>query len=434
MQVDFKQINTVSKEITIQVPAEVVAKAWEKHLRKTARDAEVPGFRKGKAPLAMVERMYADRMEEYFVQESVADYFDAASKEYDITYLLFPDVKDVKWERGSDMVIKIEIEHEPEIDITQTDGLTVPYEAITVESEVERNLNELVQQNGRVVDVDEAMENDSVEVEYTLTIADTQIKLNATLYAGENPVSRALPELIGKKTGDVVEAELNGASIKLTSRKPSLELDNETMYPLSVMVNSISRVQYPTVNDDFARDMEFDSLAAMQAKMAAELSLITEHKDINAQNNAIIGKLFMDNKFDFPMKTINYLANQEAEKSPYPEYRQYIEYQYQMKVMQEMVGIYVLNNLRSKVEIEISDEMLEDYIKHEAIIADNTVEAFKEHNAEEIVNDEFLIGAKNYFILRKMAETANFVMPEPEAKEEIEDAVLIDQDPESPAE
>lgn len=434
MQVDFKQINAVSKEITIQVPAEVVAKAWEKHLRKTARDAEVPGFRKGKAPLAMVERMYADRMEEYFVQESVADYFDAASKEYDITYLLFPDVKDVKWERGSDMVIKIEIEHEPEIDITQTDGLTVPYEAITVESEVERNLNELVQQNGRVVDVDEAMENDSVEVEYTLTIADTQIKLNATLYAGENPVSRALPELIGKKTGDVVEAELNGTSIKLTSRKPSLELDNETMYPLSVMVNSISRVQYPTVNDDFARDMEFDSLAAMQAKMAAELSLITEHKDINAQNNAIIGKLFMDNKFDFPMKTINYLANQEAEKSPYPEYRQYIEYQYQMKVMQEMVGIYVLNNLRSKVEIEISDEMLEDYIKHEAIIADNTVEAFKENNAEEIVNDEFLISAKNYFILRKMAETANFVMPEPEAKEEIEDAVLIDQDPESPAE
>ncbi|MCD8480928.1 MAG: hypothetical protein LRZ88_12460 [Candidatus Cloacimonetes bacterium] len=278
MQVDFNAINAVTKEITIQVPAADVAVAWEKHLRKTARSAEVPGFRKGKAPLAMVERLYAERTTEYFLQDCVNDYFDAAAKEHDINYLLFPDVKDVQWEKGTDMTIKIEIEHEPHLEFKQLEGLKVPYTPISLDDEIDKNLEELKNQNGRVVDVEEAIENDHVDVEYTLKIGGEEIKLSASLFAGENPEARALPELIGKKTGDVIEAELSGMSIKVTSRNTALDLDNATKYPVSVMVNAISRMQYPELNDDFAKDMEFDSMQALRAKLAEDMRLANENK------------------------------------------------------------------------------------------------------------------------------------------------------------
>ncbi|KAF5040608.1 Trigger factor [anaerobic digester metagenome] len=435
MQVDFNAINAVTKEITIQVPAAEVEKSWEQHLRKTARSAEVPGFRKGKAPLAMVERMYADRIKEYFLQDSVNDYFEVAAKEHDINYLLFPDVKDVQWEKGSDMLIKIEIEHEPEMEFKQLDNLKVPHTPISLEEEIDRNLEEMKNQNGRVIDVDIAAENDHVDVAYTLTLNAEELKLNASLFAGTTPETRAIEELIGKKTGDVIETELSGMAIKLTSRNSSLSLDNDDMYPVSIMVNSISRMQYPELDDDFAKDMEFDSMAAMRAKLAEDMRLANEHKNLDAQNFAIVSKLFIDNKFDLPMKTINYLAAKEAEQSPHAQYRQYLEYQYRMQISQELITMYVLKNLRKVVDLEITDAMTEEYITHEAILADNTVEAYKGRKKDEIASDDYRDGVRNFFILRKLAETADFFVPEPEAEENaVEDAMLVDEEPETPKE
>ncbi|MDD2543092.1 MAG: trigger factor [Candidatus Cloacimonetes bacterium] len=429
MQVELKAINSVTTEVNIQVPSSEVEQSWEKHLRKTARNAEVPGFRKGKAPLSMVERAYADRIKEYFLQDSVNEYFETAAKEHNLEYLLFPDVKDVQWEKGQDMMIKIELEHEPVVSFKQLDGLKVPYHPVSLDEEVSRYLEELRNQNARVVDVEEAIENDHIDVEYTLSLNAEELQLNASLFAGDNPETRAIPELIGKKTGDILDTELKGKMIKLTSRNSSVTLDNDTLYPVKVMVNSISRMQYPELDDDFAKDMEFESMEAMKTKIADDMRLVNEHKNLNVENFSIIGKLFIDNRFDLPKKTIDYLADKEAENSPHPEYRQYLKYQYQMQISQDLINMYILRNLRQNMPQEISAEMMEEYFKHSAILEDITVEAYKEKHKDEISEEDFSQNVQNYFILRKLAETADFYIPEPEEqKDEIEDAQLVEEE------
>ena len=417
MQVDFNAINAVTKEINITIPAEDAEKAWTKYLRKAAKQVDVPGFRKGKAPLSLIERMYSDSLKDYFFKDSVSDFFDQATQEHQINYLLFPDVKDVQWEKGSEMTIKVEIEHEPELEFKQLDNLDVPHNPITLESEVDKYLEELRQQGGRVIDVEEAIENDHLEVELSIQVGDEKITANANMFAGSNPPRRALPELIGKKTGDVVEAKMDGSSIKLIAQDAKIDLDNDEQYALSIMVNSVSRVQYPELDDDFARDMEFEDMAAMRTKISEDMRLANEHKNIDIKNYAIVGKLYVDNKFDLPNKTIEYLATQEAEKHPMKEYHQFLQYQYRMQISQEMVTMYILNSLRKQVEIEITSEMTEEYIEHEAILADMTVAAYKEKNKEELASDGYKLGVQNYFILRKLAETANYFIPEPEETE-----------------
>jgi len=417
VQVDFNAINAVTKEINITIPAEDAEKAWTKYLRKAAKQVDVPGFRKGKAPLSLIERMYSDSLKDYFFKDSVSDFFDQATQEHQINYLLFPDVKDVQWEKGSEMTIKVEIEHEPELEFKQLDNLDVPHNPITLESEVDKYLEELRQQGGRVIDVEEAIENDHLEVELSIQVGDEKITANANMFAGSNPPRRALPELIGKKTGDVVEAKMDGSSIKLIAQDAKIDLDNDEQYALSIMVNSVSRVQYPELDDDFARDMEFEDMAAMRTKISEDMRLANEHKNIDIKNYAIVGKLYVDNKFDLPNKTIEYLATQEAEKHPMKEYHQFLQYQYRMQISQEMVTMYILNSLRKQVEIEITSEMTEEYIEHEAILADMTVAAYKEKNKEELASDGYKLGVQNYFILRKLAETANYFIPEPEETE-----------------
>ena len=73
--------------------------------------------------------------------------------------------------------------------------------------------------------------------------------------------------------------------------------------------------------------------------------------------------------------------------------------------------------------------MLFRSLTHRAILEDHTVEAYKEKYKEEIGNENFDIGVKNYFILRQLAETANYFIPEPEAEEtEIPEAETLPVD------
>ncbi|MDD3103790.1 MAG: trigger factor [Candidatus Cloacimonetes bacterium] len=433
MQVDFNAINAVTKEITITVASEEVSKAWDKYLSKAARKLEVAGFRKGKAPLKLIERVHGDSLQERFLQDRVSDYFTKASEEHEIKYLLFPDVKDVDWEKGSDMIIKIEIEHEPALDFKQLDNLDVPHNPILLDDEVNKYLEELKQQSGVVIDVEKAEPTDLVEVELTLKLPDEDIVKNASFFAGEEPARRALPELIGKGIGDTLETELEGTNIKLVCQDSNVNIDNEESYPVKLMVNSISRMQLPELNDDFAKDMEFDSMQAMRAKIADDMRLANQHKNIDAKNYYIVGKLFEDNQFELPMKTIEYLAHEEAQKYGDSPQLMYIEYQLRMKISQELVEMYILSNLRNKIEITVTDEMRQEYLTHRAILEDHTVEAFKEKYKDEIAAGDFEIGVKNYFILRKLAETANFFVQEPEAEEqEIPEAEIESVEEEQP--
>jgi FKBP-type peptidyl-prolyl cis-trans isomerase (trigger factor) len=422
VQVEFNAINAVTKEININVPPEKVNKAYERYLRKAAKDVSIPGFRKGKAPLNMVERLHAETLKDYFYKEYVDEIFAEVTAEHDIHFLLFPEVKDITWEKGSDMLIKIEVEHEPVIEFKQLEGLSVPHNPHLLEGEVEKYINDLVMDNGRVIDVETAIADDDVEMEISFKHGGETYTRTAHLYAGSGVNNSSLEELVGCKTGDKLETELPGKAIILGTKDGALPLEHEFKYKCEIMVNSVTRMQYPAIDDEFAKDLDFDTLEQMKAKIADDMRLKNEHVNINIDNFSIIGKLFVDNNFALPEKTIEYLAEQEAEKVDNPEYRKFYVYQYRMQIAQEMISMYVMSNLRKAMPMEVSEEMMEEYIIHEAIMEDISAEAFKETNKEELSKEEFRLAAQNYFILRKMASTCDFVIAEDTEPEEIPEA------------
>lgn len=426
MQVEFNQINAVTKEINITVPADVANKAFEKYLRKASRDISVPGFRKGKAPLPMVERMHADTIKDYFMKDYVDEVFDEVAREHEIHFLLFPEVKDLSWEKGGDMTIKVEVEHEPSLEFKQLEGLSVPHQPQLLDDEVAKYLDGLLKENGHIIDVETAIEDDQVLAEISFKHGSDSFTKTGTLFAGTGMHNRSLPELVGCKTGDELEVKLPGKTIMLVTMDASTNLEKEFMYSCKVMVNSVSRMQYPELDDEFAKDMEFDSLEQMKAKIAEDMKLKNEHININIDNYAVITKLFVDNNFELPHKTIEYLAEQEAGKIEVPEYKKFYVYQYRMQIAQEMVSMYIMNNLRKAIPMEVSPEMMEEYIIHEAILEDKSAEAFKEAYKGEIESEQYMQAAKNYYILRQIAASCDFFIPEPEASPEIPETEALE--------
>lgn len=428
MNVELKAINAVTTEIKILVPADEATSKWNKHLVKYGKKVEIAGFRKGKAPFHMVERLYSAHALESFYHQMVDDYFEAAVKQENLEYLLFPDVKDIDWEKGKDLEMTIEIEHEPAIEFKQLDNLRVPYTPITLESEVDLYLEKLRKENTRIVDAEEAANEDTVDVEYTMNINDEARVMNGTVQAGGELPNRSIPELIGKKTGDVIQKDLSGMMIKLSTRDSSLALDNDAMFPVSIMINSIRHNQIPELDDDFAKDLEFDSLDAMKAKIADEMREANTARELNNQFGAIMTKLYVDNQFDLPKKTIEYLAEREAENEPNEAYRQYLEYQYRIQLSQELMGMYLKKVLRAQLNIEVTPELTEEYIKHLAILEDISPEAYKEANKDDIAAEEFKMAVENYGAFMQLIQTAEFYIHDPatEAEETVEEAELVE--------
>lgn len=415
MQVEIKPINKVTKEVSITLNADRAEKEYLKSLNKAARNIQIQGFRKGKAPLNMVDRMYRDTIVEYFYKDIVDTAFDEAVKEHNISYLLMPEVKDIQWERGTEMKIVIELEHEPELTLNIPDHMDVPYQPLSIEDEVKKALENIAKENATVIDVEVSEDNDMLECELTLDPQGSKQVFTVRLFAGTSIPRRSFTELIGKKTGDVVQLNIQGNSLKLLTRENLADLDNETEYPCEVMINSVMRHSIPKVDDDFAKDMEFENLAAMEAKLAEDMRRPIDHRNLDIENSAIVSKLYIDNQFDLPTKTIEYLAAQQAERIEQVEYRKYYEYQYKMQYAQELVNVNILKALKQQIELEITDAMKDDYIEHEAALNNISAEAYIEKNRDKVESADFMDEVLAYNLLRHLATKCSFFIPEPEA-------------------
>ncbi len=417
MQVEIKEINGVSKQISLRVEPERVDQSYQIYLAKAARSLEVPGFRKGKAPLAMVQKAHGERIRDYFEKDFIDEIFYEAATEYDIHFLLAPEVKELTWIPGSEMTILFEIEHEPKVEFVQLSGLQIPRREILLEDEVERFIAELAKEQAVVIDVDVAEANDQVNLELSFDLDGEAQTHTVEMIAGEEYPQRSLAALSGTRTGDRLNAELTGKQLKLLCKDSELALDNDAAYPCALEVNSISRYSVPAIDDEFAKDMDFADMAEMRAKIGEDLRLKVEHRNLEIENSAIIVKLFTDNKFPLPPKTLRYILEDEL-KNADPRIRDLLFQYYAQNLVQEMTSLYIMQALRKQQELELTDALLEQYIEHLAILDDVSAGAFKEKEADRIASDDFRIAATNFHILRDLAAANDFIeapdQPEPE--------------------
>ncbi len=414
MQTEFKQIDATTKEIILTVEPERVDAAYQKYLQKAAKQLEVPGFRKGKAPLNMVTRLYSEKIQEHFEQDFVDEAFTEAAKEHDIHFLLYPEVKDLDWQPGSEMEITFEIEHEPAVEFSQLENLQVPSLAHELDKEVDKFILNLAKEHTTVQDVEVADGGDMLEGHFSFDNNGQPYTRQTAVYAGDEEVADFPERMIGAKTGDKFEAKLKGSQIKkIVPFDPELDPEAEQVFACSFEVSSISRNNIPDVDDEFAKDMDFADMAEMRAKIADDLRPRVEHANYDGENSAILGKLYQDNQFPLPSKTLRYIVGQELNNID-EKLREVLQQYVVQRAIQDMINMYLLGALQKQSGLELTDEMIDSYVEHQAVLKDMNPAAYREENSEDIAEENFRDAALNYQILRGIAASSVFVEPEPE--------------------
>lgn len=244
-----------------------IAHAYE-HI---AQDVQIPGFRKGKVPAPIIDqRVGRGAVIEHAVNEGLDGFFRAAVAEHDVKLLGRPSADIVEWpaekDFSGDLVVDIETDVRPEIEVPELEGLTVEVDAIEAdENAVNEELDKLRARFGTLVTVDRpAAKGDFVELDLVAKIADAEIDraegVSYEVGSGE----------LLEGTDEAIESLTAGEDTTFTSKLIGGEHAGEDA-EVSVTVKAVKERELPEADDDFAQmASEFDTIAELRDSLGEQ--------------------------------------------------------------------------------------------------------------------------------------------------------------------
>ena len=304
-------------KLTIEVSAEEFEKACEKAYQKNKNKINVQGFRKGKAPRSVIEKMYgAAVFYEDAANELIPDAYAEAAKESGLDIVSRPEIDVVQIEKGKDFIFTAEVAVKPEVELGQYKGVEVEKAPVEVtDAEVEAELNRVREQNSRMITVD-----DRAIADGDLANIDYEGFCDGVPFAGGKDTGYDLAigshsfidtfeeQLIGKNIGDEVEV-----NVTFPTEYHAAELAGKPAM-FKVKVNGIKVKELPELDDDFAQDVsEFDTLDEYKNDLKATLLERKEKEAKAVKEEAVIDKIIEGAKMEIPEPMITNTVGQMAE-------------------------------------------------------------------------------------------------------------------------
>jgi trigger factor len=292
-----------TREIAIDVPAEDVSKAFRNTTREYQKFARIPGFRPGKVPESVIKRRYAAEIRKDVIDHLLPERFNQAVREVGVAPVGQPQVTELTVEDGSPLHVKAVFEFIPDFSIEGYKDVTVPKPSSEVtEEEFEREIGGIRQSHATIepVEEDRAIEDgDWVQITYGGRI---EGEPDAAPVTGED----TLVEIGGKDTVEAFSSVLRGA-------RPGQELKAEVIYPedyaekklagktvaYEVEVKAIKKRTVPELDDDFAKEMSYESLDELKSFIRDRMKARKRRAVENETKEKLMAALA--DRFQFPV-------------------------------------------------------------------------------------------------------------------------------------
>ena len=293
--------NEVKLEITVE--AEKFENAIKKVYFKNAKYFNIPGFRKGKAPQAIVEKYYGKEIfyEDAF-NEIAGDEYENAIEESKLEVVGKPQVDIVTMEKGQDLVFTAVVAVKPEVELGKYKGIEIEKIEYNVkESDIENNLKQMQEKNSRVISVETPVENGNIAVIDFEGFVDGKAFEGgkAENYSLEIGSGSFIPgfedQVIGMKIDE--EKDIN---VKFPDEYFSKDLAGKDA-TFKVKLHEIKKKELPELDDEFAKDVsEFDTLKELKDSIKERLEKENEQKTKYEKEDAVIKAVTENMKVDIP--------------------------------------------------------------------------------------------------------------------------------------
>jgi trigger factor len=382
---------TCRRELDLEIPAEEVSKAMERVAKEFARIANVPGFRRGKAPISLIRRRFADDIKGEVLQSLVPERVEKAVAEQKLTPVSQPQVDKLDYAEGQPLKFRAVFEVLPDFELGNYKDLELEMPAMEITDEdVMKGLEEMRERAAAFAPIEgRAVENGDF----------VQLKLLGTPAGGGEPLQAdsVLCHIGAEETMAAFNENLRGAKagehknfdVVYPADYPDAKLAGKT-YHYAAEVLGIKKKKLPDLNDEFAKDVsDAATLDELKKKVRENLEHQRDHKHKELLHEKVLAALVKLHDFPVPEALVEHQMDVRLERVVRSLAAQGVDpravnvdwvtlrRRQQERAADDVKAELIVDRIASKESIEVNDQEIDRELEHVAGPSGESAEAIR---------------------------------------------------------
>ena len=368
-------------ELQFSIDAETFKAAVNNAFKREGKKYAIPGFRKGKAPRHMIEKMYGSDIFHYdAVNDLFPEAYEAAVKEAKIDVVGRPDPEVVSMSEADGVVLKVKVAVKPEVELGEYAGLTVTKEAKNVnEADVDAEVKRMQDRNGRLLTREGVAENgDTVDIDFEGFVDGKAFEggkaEHYSLVLGSGSFIPGFEDqVVGHSAGE--EFDVN---VKFPEEYGAAELAGKDA-TFKIKLHEVKYKELPALDDDFAKDVsEYDTLDELKDSIRNNIKTNLDKQAEQKVENDLMDQVIANMKADIPDSMVDSRIDELVQDFEYRISQQGLKLADYLKYM----GMNI-EQFRAQFK-EQADKQVKMRLAMEAIVAKEGITASDEEFEEEV--------------------------------------------------
>jgi trigger factor len=399
---EVERISNCKVKLTVKIEESDLEPIRQEEIKKIRREVQIPGFRKGKAPLGLIMRQYKDMIEAYTVDSALNKYFPQAEEENGLTIVGTPELKKVDRDDDNNLVAAIEAETYPEVEIKKVNGLEVTRDKYVItDKAIEDTIDRLRREKAEVVTVEDAPAEEGM-----ILVADMQ------------ELDEKGEEIEGKKYNDI-EIRLGEGKFdpelekQLVGVKTDEEREITKVYPddfpqkdyagkkevFKVHIKKIQKEILPELTEEFIEELNLNVKTPEELRKLTREQMENQYKSESEKrfNDDITMLLLQENPFDVPDVLVDnyldYVVKDVKSKNPQIKEDEIREY-YRADALNALKWRYFSDQYAKDNDIKVDDSDMEKF--YEELKDEKMVKLYKSDSRYEDAVKEDILNKKIY--------------------------------------
>ncbi len=308
-QIKIEDAGPATKKVSVEIPEDRIKTKLQEQLKDLRREAAIPGFRPGHAPVKLIEKRFGSDIKDQVRRSLISESYEQAVEKNKLQVLGEPEFADptaLNLPDSGPLTYSFEVEVQPEINLPDLAGIAVKKPKIEVKDEnVEQAMNNLREQQGTLVPV----EDRGVEAKDYIT-ADVHIKLDGNVVAHQHDAQLvARPARIGGIEVADFEKQIQGAKSgetrTINTKAPESHVTEAIRgkdVAIEVTIKDIKKLELIEITPEFLTDLGFESEAELREALREQMVERIDYDIAQAQREQISKYLAENTSFELPAK------------------------------------------------------------------------------------------------------------------------------------
>ncbi|MBL7214799.1 MAG: trigger factor [Phycisphaerae bacterium] len=401
--VTISEVGPCKKKVEIEIPAETIHAKLDEKYGELKKDAVVPGFRKGRAPIRLLEKRFGTDVSKQVKLELLVAASEAAIKDNEINTLGEPDIdhEAIELPQEGPMKLEFEVEVRPEFDLPELEGIEIEKPKIEVtDQQVDDEILALRKRAGVWTPKEKggADEGDQILADVVLVTEgaadhdkreNIEITIRKTGFVAGVPVEDLDKLLKGAKHGDEKKTTVEVPETFYNEELRGKKID------LTIEVKEVKSLEFAELNEDFFKRLGVDDENDLKDKIREQISAQAERQARSAMSEQVYE--FLRDRIDFDLpndvvaaQSVSILQRQYSNmlmqgmaKEQIDEQMDQLKAGSEEQAAEQLKMYFIMDKLADQFEVEVTEEEINGQIAYAAAMRGRRPEKMREELARD---------------------------------------------------